>query len=180
MLMLVGAQPIVAGGFSAGGRWAIRFPQPNKIKFFALVKGNCWLCIDAATAPIHVQQGDVFLLTGERSFVLASAPDVVPVDASGLFSGNVTKTAKIGDGSDCVQIGGHVRLARPDGTLLLDVLPPLVHISAHHGQAAVLQWLLTRLVTELAFNLPGSALASTYLTQLMFVEILRAAVPSFK
>jgi dienelactone hydrolase len=41
ILRLLGAQPVVAGGFSAGGTWAIRFPRPKKIKFFALVKGSC-------------------------------------------------------------------------------------------------------------------------------------------
>ncbi len=173
ILRLVGAQSVVAGGFSAGGTWSIRFPQPNKIKFFALIKGSCWLRIDGNMAPIRVQEGDVFLLAGEHSFVLASDLDAEPVDALKLFSGNAAKTAKIGDGNDCVQIGGHVRLDPSNGKLLVGVLPPLIHIGADCEQATVLQWLLARLVRELAANRPGRSLASTYLTQLMFVEILR-------
>ena len=50
-LKLAKAQPVVSGGFTAGGLSAIRFPPPDKIKFFAIVKGNCWLCIDGQEAP---------------------------------------------------------------------------------------------------------------------------------
>jgi AraC-like DNA-binding protein len=173
ILRLLGAQPVVAGGFSAGGTWAIRFPQPKKIKFFALVKGSCWLCLDAQAEPVAVGEGDVFLLTGERSFVLASAPDAKPIDAATLFSGDRTRTATIGDGNGCTQIGGHVRLAPFNDALLVDVLPSLIHIRADCEQAAVLRWLLARLVKEFASGLPGSSLALKYLAQLMFVEMLR-------
>ncbi|WP_175830945.1 AraC family transcriptional regulator [Burkholderia cenocepacia] len=173
ILRLLGTQPVVAGSFSAGGTWAIRFPQPKKLKFFALVKGNCWLCIDAQTEPVAVGEGDVFLLTGEHAFVLASDPDADPVDAATVFSGERTRTATIGDGNGCTQIGGHVRLAPSNDALLVDVLPSLIHIRADCEQAAVLRWLLAQLVKEFASGLPGSGLASTYLAQLMFVEMLR-------
>lgn len=46
ILRFTNAQTVVSGGFSAAGAWAIRFPAPDKIKFFALVKGNCWLRLD--------------------------------------------------------------------------------------------------------------------------------------
>jgi AraC-like DNA-binding protein len=171
ILRLLDVQPVVAGGFSAGGTWAIRFPQPNKIKFFALVKGGCWLSFGPRTEPVAVGEGDVFLLNGEHSFILASDPDTEPVEATSLFSGK--RFVQIGDGSGCTQIGGHVKLAPFNDALLTDVLPPLIHIRADCEQAGVLQWLLARLVKELEAERPGAGLASTYLVQLMFVEMLR-------
>jgi len=128
ILKLTNAATVVSGGFTAGGAWAIRFPGPDKIKFFALVKGNCWLCIDGQEAPVRVEAGDVFLLLAQRSFVLAGDLAAVPVDATSLFTGNVSKIAKLGDGDDCIQIGGHVRLDPASGGLLADVLPPLIHV----------------------------------------------------
>jgi len=110
--------------------WAIRFPRPNRIKFFALVKGSCWLCFGPPAEPVHVREGDVFLLTGERAFVLASDPAAVPVEAASLFPGSGARTVQIGDGSGCTQIGGRVRLAPSNDALLTDVLPPLIHIRA--------------------------------------------------
>jgi AraC-like DNA-binding protein len=173
-LEIANAQPVVAGGFTAGGLWAIRFPAPDKIKFFAIVKGNCWLRIDGQDAPVRAETGDVFLLSTERSFVLAGDLAAVPVDATRLFSGNVNKIAKIGDVDDCIQIGGHIRLDSASGGLLADVLPPLIHVRATSPQATVLQWLLDQLVRERAEELPGASVASAQLAHLMFIQILRA------
>ncbi len=174
ILKLTNAETVVSGGFTAGGSWAIRFPAPDKIKFFALVKGNCWLLIESQEAPIRVEAGDVFLLSAQRSFVLAGDLAAVPVDATGLFTGTVYRTAKLGDGDDCIQIGGHVRLDPATGWLLADVLPPLIHVKATSQQATVLRWLLDQLISERAAELPGSSLASAQLAQLLFVQILRA------
>ena len=69
ILKLSNAETFVSGGFTAGGSWAIRFPAPDKIKFFALVKGKCWLLIDNRQLPVRVEEGDVFLLSAQhRSF----------------------------------------------------------------------------------------------------------------
>ncbi len=176
ILKLTNAETFVSGGFTAGGSWAIRFPAPDKIKFFALVKGNCWLRIDGQQSPIRVEEGDVFLLSAQPSFVLASDLTTVPVDATGLFTGTVYRTAKLGHGEDCIQIGGHVRLDPSSGGLLADVLPPLIHVKAASPHATVLRWLLDQLVREPAAQLPGAALASAQLAQLLFVHILRVHV----
>jgi uncharacterized cupin superfamily protein len=148
ILKLANARSVVSGGFTAGGRWAIRFPAPDKIKFFAIVKGRCWLCIDGEGTPVRVEAGDVFLLSAQRSFVLAGDLAAVPLDAASLFTGAVSRIAKLGDGGDCVQIGGHVRLDAASGSLLADVLPPLIHVRAASPQATVLRWLLDQLVRD--------------------------------
>ncbi len=38
ILKFTRAESLVTGGFTAGGPWALRFPAPDKIKFFAVVK----------------------------------------------------------------------------------------------------------------------------------------------
>jgi len=168
------AESIVTGGFTAGGSWAIRFPAPDKIKFFAVVKGHCWVCIDGQKDPLHFEAGDVGLMAAQRSFVLASDLKVAPVDAMRLFSGAGRTTAKLGDGRDFAQIGGHVLLDPTSGRLLADALPPWIHIHAASPQAAIFRWLLDRLVEERSAGLPGAQLASAQLAQLLFIQILRA------
>lgn len=174
ILKFTHAESLVTGGFSAGGAWAIRFPAPDKIKFFAVVKGRCWVAIEGETAPIYFEAGDVGLLSTQRSFVLASDPSVAPVDAMSLFSGAGKTTAVLGDGSDFAHIGGHVTLDPASGRLLADVLPPWIHIPAASPQAAAFRWLLDQLVEERATDLPGMQLASAQLAQLLFIQILRA------
>ncbi|WP_322008738.1 AraC family transcriptional regulator [Paraburkholderia sp. J12] len=173
-LRLADAQPVVSGGFSAGGPWAIRFPRPDYLKFFALVKGHCWLRIDGNAVPLHVEEGDVFLLTIKQPFVLAADLTAVPQDAAGLFAGKFDKVASLGEGDDCVQIGGHVRLDPTYGERLANVLPPVIHIRAAAKEATVLTWLLGQLVHERKERQPGAALVSAQLAQLLFVQILRA------
>jgi AraC-like DNA-binding protein len=174
ILKFVNTESLVTGGFTAGGPWAIRFPAPDKIKFFAVVKGDCWALIDGEAEPIRFQTGDVGLLSAKRSFVLASAPDVPPVDAMSLFSGAGTTSAQIGDGEDFTHIGGHVLLDAASGQLLLDALPPWIHVPAASAQATAFRWLLDRLVEERNAALPGSQLVSAQLAQLLFIQILRA------
>ncbi len=62
ILKFANAETVVSGGFTAGGSWAIRFPAPDKLKFFAIVKGHCWLRLDGEEAPVRVETGVVFLL----------------------------------------------------------------------------------------------------------------------
>ena len=174
ILKLLNAETVVSGGFTAGGSWAIRFPAQDKIKFCAIVKGNCWGCIDGEEETVRIESGDVLLLSVPRAFTLAGGLAAVPVDATTLFTGNLSKVAKLGDGDDFIQIGGHVQLDPASGRLLADVLPPVIHVRAASPQATVLRWLLDQLVRERAADLPGAGIASAQLAQLIFIQILRA------
>jgi AraC-like DNA-binding protein len=174
ILKFAKAESLVTGGFMAGGPWAIRFPAPDKIKFFAVVKGRCWVLIDGEAEPVHFETGDVGLLSAKRSFVLASDPGIAPVDAMSLFSGAGRTMAQLGDGGDFAHIGGHVLLDPASGRLLADVLPPWIHVPAASPQAAAFRWLLDQLVEERDAELPGAQLASAQLAQLLFIQILRA------
>ncbi|MBB6250452.1 AraC family transcriptional regulator [Nitrospirillum iridis] len=175
ILRFTNAESLVTGGFTAGGRWAIRFPAPDKIKFFAVVKGRCWARIDGEEPPSRFETGDVGLLSARRSFVLASDLDVPAVDAMTLFSrADRTGAVAVGEGDDFAHIGGHVLLDPASGRLLADVLPPWIHVPAASPQAAAFRWLLDQLVAERRADLPGAPLATAHLAQLLFIQILRA------
>ncbi len=178
ILQLANARSVITGGFTAGGAWAIRFPAPEKIKFFAVVKGQCWLRLDGLEAPVRVAAGDVLLLAAPRSFVLAGDLAAIPVEATALFPSRLVRTARLGETEDCVQIGGHVQLDPASGRLLADVLPPLIHVQAASPQATVMAWLLDQLVREQAAEKPGASAASAQLAQLLFIQILRVHLAS--
>jgi AraC-like DNA-binding protein len=174
ILKLADAQSVASGGFTAGGSWAIRFPPFDKLKFSAMVRGNCWLIIDGGREPVRAEAGDVFLLSGQRSFTLASDPAVLPIEAASVFSPHESKIAALGGGEDCLQIGGFVRLDPVSGGFLTEVLPLFIHVHAGSPQAGILQWLLGELVREQSAGLPGASLVCSQLAQLIFVHILRA------
>jgi AraC-like DNA-binding protein len=174
ILRLTQACSLLTGGFTASGEWAIRFPAPDKIKFFAVVHGGCWGRLEGEPEPVRFDTGDVGLLSAPRWSVLSSGPDVEPVDAMELFSGAGRSSARLGDGSEFAHIGGHVLLDPVSGPLLLNALPPWIHIRAAAPQAPVFRWLLDQLVQERAGAEPGAQVASAQLSQLLFVQILRA------
>jgi AraC-like DNA-binding protein len=165
ILRFTNAQTVVTGTFGIDGAVAIRFPAADYIKFFAVLKGHCWLLREQ---PLRLDAGDVILLSERGAFVLATDPAASPIEAVQFFANGG------GLGEDCVQIGGKVKLDPATGGLLTDVLPPLIHVRADSPQAAVLQWLLAQLAAERKSDLPGASVASTQLAQLMFVQILRA------
>jgi len=173
VLKLASAEAVISGGLTAGRAWAIRFPPPDKLKFFAIVRGTCWLTIDGREDPIRVEPGDVFLVS-RLAFVLLGDMAAIPVDASDVFTPASGMFAQLGAGDDFSFVGGHVTLDALSGGFFADVLPPLVYVRAVSPQATVLQWLLEQLVRERASDLPGASVVSEQLAQLMFVQILRA------
>jgi AraC-like DNA-binding protein len=174
ILQFDNARSVVSGGFTAGGAWAMRFPKPDKIKFFGVARGACWLCLEGHGAPVRVEAGDTFLLSAPRSFVLAGDLDAEPLEAERVFAGHAGAVVPLGGGDAFFLIGGHVRLDPANAGLLADMLPPLIHVQASAPEAAVLQWLMRQMVHEYAAQLPGASLASAQLAQLMFVQVLRA------
>jgi len=174
ILKFTRADALVTGGFTASGTWAIRFPAPSTIKFFAVVKGCCWVSLEGEPEPVRFDAGDIGLLSAPRSFTLASAPGVAPVEAMSLFSQAGRSTATLGDGSEFAHIGGHVHLDRTSGGLLADVLPGWIHIRAASSEAAKFRWLLDQLIEERQHSEPGAQLASEQIAQMLFIQVLRA------
>jgi len=174
ILKFTRAESLVTGGFTAGGPWALRFPAPDKIKFFAVVKGSCWVRIDGEPEPVQVNAGDVGLLAASRSFVLSGDLETEPLDAMQVFQACGNRFLHLGDREEFSYLGGHVLLDPVSRELLAEALPPWIHVPSGSPQAAAFQWLLDQLVQERSLNLPGASLASDQLAQLLFIQILRA------
>ncbi len=166
---------MISGGFQAGGSWAIRFPRPDYLKFFALLKGECWLRLENEDRPIRLREGDVVLLSDSCAFLLAGDLQTEPVNALELFANQPQgyKTAVLGTGKDCIQIGGHVQLDKDSGELLTALLPPVIHIRADSPYAAPMKWLLDQLIREREAERAGYSLVSAQIAQLLFVQIMR-------
>jgi AraC-like DNA-binding protein len=173
ILDLLNARCVMSGGLIAGGRWALRFRRPDAVKVMAVAEGTCLMSFEGLP-PIRLETGDVIVVDGKHSFVLASDPDLEPQDATTAFADRVNGIAQIGDHRELVILGGHVTLDPARQALLLDVLPPMIHIRHTSNEAAVLQWLVKQLVREMNEDHPGTLLATTQLAQLMFVQALRA------
>ena len=105
ILTLASARCVEVGILVAGGSWALRFPPPKKIKFVAVVKGECWLSLEGQVATLRVKTGDVFVLPAERAFVIAGDLNSPPIDGLRVFTGATDKIATVGDGDDFFAVG---------------------------------------------------------------------------
>ncbi|MFE9009136.1 AraC family transcriptional regulator [Streptomyces sp. NPDC007875] len=174
VLTLLDTRSHLSSSLVAGGRWAIRFDAPSDVKFNAVRRGHCLIEVEGMGDPLALEEGDCYLLTQPRRFTLRSDPQAVAVDADRVFASPVGGVARTGDGEDDVLlVGGRFSFSDRAHTLLLEGLPPLIHIPAGTPQAETLQWALAHIDRELRDGLMGSILVAEHLAVVMLVHVLR-------
>lgn len=174
ILSLTEARTAVAGGFTIGGDWAIRFPAPGKVKFFAVEAGDCRLTLDGGAPPVAIRAGDIFLPSAAVGFTLSGGVGARPLDARALFADPSHEPVDLGGVGDCRIVGGHVHLHPVSGHLLAEILPPLIHVPGAAEAAAPMRLFLDRLLAEWDAGSPGAAIVRAQLAQLVFVHLIRA------
>lgn len=161
------------GGFEAGGNWSIGFGPYEAIKCYAVTYGECWIAVEGAGEPARLQQGDCIFLPHGRPFTIASNLALPPDDWARHFLGvGEGAVVKLNDGSGVTVLGAHFQLFGPQSELLLDVLPPLVHLR-HDTDRAALRWPFHQLRQELSDLKPGGILIAQQLACMIFVQALR-------
>ncbi|MFK3796011.1 MULTISPECIES: AraC family transcriptional regulator [unclassified Pseudomonas] len=173
LIQLMTARTVASGGLVAGGTWALEIPPPNGIKFWGVARGGCWVKLEGVSNPLRLEGGDVLLLTAPRSLVMGSDLSTPRTELDDLLSKRDGAISHLGEGDDFFMIGGNVALAHAGSDLILDALPPYLHLDAKSPVASTLQWLLDQLVRERQEDRPGAIAVASQLAQLMFIQILR-------
>ncbi|GIF25830.1 AraC-like DNA-binding protein [Actinoplanes tereljensis] len=172
VLALVGTSSSLSTGLIAGGAWALDFDPPPAVKFNAVRRGHCLLIVDGVVYPLAT--GDCFLLTRSQRFVLASGPDVPPAPAGPVFAAaGPDGFARTGTGDDVFLLGGRFDFGARARELLLDALPPVLHVPASSPAAAALSWSLTQIEAELRDRPVASGLVAEHLALVMLIHMLR-------
>ncbi len=173
VLSLLKPRSYGSGGFDAGGDWSISYPEHEGMKCFAVVSGECWLAVEGVPVAVHIHAGDCFLLPSGRPFRAASNLNLPATDASALYSGEQSSgVVSWNGGGDFFLIGGHFTIASSHLSILLEVLPPIVHLQKE-GDKAALRWCLERMAQELRDPQPGGYLVAQDLAHMMLVQALR-------
>ncbi|MFD9424071.1 MULTISPECIES: AraC family transcriptional regulator [unclassified Streptomyces] len=177
-LGVTGARCVLVRGLTAGGGWALRFPAPGRLKVHAVLRGVSWLMVDGDEHPVLLEQGDAVAFGGGLSYVLASDPSVPPQDALALLGTSPQLFAHAGDEdiAEVVSVGAHFELNTAGEDLLLQALPPVIHLSRAGEEAPALCWLLDQMLREMSSERPGADSVAEYLSQLVFAHVLRACL----
>lgn len=175
LLELVRARCGISGRLVAGGTWSRRFRNLNAVKFCAAVKGECWYFMEGMPEPARFSAGDIVVMNGTRSLILASEPSLssdastvpIPHDKNGIH--------RLGHGDDFVMLGGSVGIDERRLPLLLSGLPSILFVPGSAQAAETLGWLLEQITREMELgNQPGRTMIVAELAQLLFVKTLRA------
>ena len=171
VLSLLKLRTSVYDGFHAGGAWCLEFSPHEGAKFHAAVSGECWLAVEGISEPFHVQAGDCLLLPRGRAFRVASDLTLPPTDPSELLSG-ANGGITLNGGGDFFSVSGYFHLVGNQASILLGLLPPVVHIR-RDSDKDLLRWCLELLRQELQKPQPGGTLVAQHVASLLLLQVLR-------
>lgn len=172
-LAMLKPQATSSARLQGSGSWALQFPVYEGIKFNAIVSGRCCLQVDDGD-PVDLQKGDCFLLPQGRSFKLWTDAEAIPVDAVDVFrTARDTGIAEINSGDEFVMFGCRFVLDGPNTHLLLQSLPPVVHLVEERGRSAMV-WSLERMREDILCDEPGRDVVVDHLAHLMIVQAVRS------
>jgi AraC-like DNA-binding protein len=173
VLSLLKPRSYAAGGFEVGGDTAIQWPKHSGIKCYAVVSGQCWLTVDGVPDAVLLTDGDCFLLPRGLPFCLATDLSLTPVDFSTFLAAR-SPDSKVShnEGGRHYIVGGHFVLTGSHADMLLNSLPPIVHIRKESDKAAM-RWSLERMKEEVHDPQPGGSLIAQQLAYMMLVQALR-------
>ncbi len=173
ILTLTAATGHLSTSLAAGGRWGLRFIPLDGVKFNAIRSGGCQLRVEGLPDPIALTAGDCFLLTRPVPFELASDDDVPVEPADPVFQAATDGVARAGTGDDVFLIGGRFSFLGRARALLLDGLPPVIHIPGATAEADAVHWSIDRIDREVRRDQIGSTLVAEHLAVVMLIQVLR-------
>lgn len=174
VLSLLKPRNYLSAGFDAGGDWSIQFPdQQQGIKCGAVVSGECWLSVEGVAEAVKMRTGDCFLLPSGKPFRIATDLALPPADAAPIFMAPRTRgIVTYNGGGDFFLVSSRFGLEGKHASILLRMLPPIVHIRDEQGRTA-LRWSVERMMEELREQQPGGFLIVQHLAHMILVQALR-------
>ncbi|WP_144156073.1 AraC family transcriptional regulator [Paraburkholderia sp. BCC1885] len=175
LLDVLQARCKLSGQLIAGGDWAHRFSNLDSIKFNAATEGACWYFIDGMTGPALFESGDVLITNGTRSLILASTPTLITSATATPIAQDDEGRYRLGQAGGFAMLSGLVQVDTDWQALILNGLPPFIHIGRTMQAASPIASSLLQLIEEMKpGNRPGRSVVIAGLAQVLFVQTLRA------
>jgi AraC-like DNA-binding protein len=172
VITLLRPRSVVSKPISGAGRWGVRYTEFGEPSFATVLEGSCRLAVDGHPV-ITLESGDFVLLPATPGFTISGFEP-------GLFHTVDPKAAPAPEGEvrhgrpdgppDVRLLGGYFVFDSPDASLLVSLLPPVIHVRGDERLS-----LLVRMVgEETSERRSGSDFALTRLAELLLIEAMRS------
>ena len=175
ILILLNPRTYNCGGLDLGTGSAIQFSKHDGLKCYAVVSGEAWLSVDGASGPVHLQAGECLLLPRGKPFRLAGTQDSATASHISVEVVRCGTIASYSGGGQCLLVGAHYAFSATQAGMLLNLLPPMVHLS-NVAENVALCWTLQQMTAELQHPKPGSVVVAHSLARMMFVQAIRVYI----
>ncbi|MUL35458.1 AraC family transcriptional regulator [Gloeocapsopsis dulcis] len=165
--------------------WGVQIDSMEDASFHVVIRGNCWLEVDGMNTPIPLVGGDLVVLPTGVAHTLRDRLDSPAVMLGELLANRPCqgqlKLQYGKGGTSTTVLCGKASFENRDLNPLLSALPPLILIKGEDGQ--IVEWLdstLQFIACETVSNRPGAEMMITYLSNILFIQAVRAYLVGLK
>lgn len=162
-----------------GAPWGFTVPKRKNATFHFVASGKCTLEVDGLRNPTNLAASDLVILPHGNRHTLRDEPESPIRDLDELLSAYPLKKDCVlkhgGNGRSTVMLCGGFVIENANANLLLGSLPPVLLLPADRLKS--LRWLRSALdwmISEMRDLGPGSEAVTDRLSEILFVEALRA------
>jgi AraC-like DNA-binding protein len=170
IVALLQPKAAIAKPISGRGRWGVRYKSYDSPGFTVVLTGEAWLTL-GDRKPLRIAEGDFLLLPTTPTFSLYSEPNVACIPAE-----PVAKAVRHGEQEgepDFEALGGSFSIESVNASLLLALLPDVIHIPSSAGRRTRFGRVIELLSEECVADYPGKELIIQRLLETLLVEALR-------
>ena len=173
VIALLQPRAVFSKRISGAGRWGVRYSEFGQPSFCAVLEGSCRLAVDGQRV-LTLEAGDFVLLPATPGFTLSGfepvRPDRIDPKVTPAPTGEVRHGTR-GGRPDVRLLGGYFLFESPDASLLVSLLPAVVHVRGVERLSV-----LVRLVGEESNGQrAGRDLVLTRLVEILLIEALRSS-----
>ncbi len=169
--------------FELTAPWGISVPRVAGAAFHVIDRGSCWLRFKDGSDLIPLAGGDLVVFSKGREHEIVDAPQSLSLPFEELICSREQDSLLLyhgGGGTPTTIICGVFNFQEGRDHALLSLLPPMIHIKGDEGHAV--QWLditLKFMAAEAASSRPGAETIVDRLTDILFVQAIRAWIDSY-
>jgi AraC-like DNA-binding protein len=173
IITLLAPRTVFSKRISGAGTWGVRYSAFEQPSFAAVLNGRCRLAVDGH-ASLTIEAGDFVLLPATPGFTMSSfdcaKPEPVDPRAMAGNTGEVRHGTR-GGRSDVRLLGGYFVFGSPDQSLLVSLLPGLIHVRGVERLSTLVQLV----GEESGQRRAGRELVLGRLVEVLLIEALREA-----